>query len=1114
MKITIVLLVVLTSLLGAINVSSQSVKISLNLKNSTVEQVLNEIENKSDYYFLFNQKLVDVNRKVDMVVEDRTIHEILAIIFANQDVDYLIVDRQIILAPKENLKSIGEFQHRIVMGKVMDAATGEPLPGVNINIGGQANGTVTDLNGMYSVSVRSANDVLLFSFIGYLTGKVVVQDKNNINVFLTPDVKKLEEIVVVGYGTMSKRSLSAAVSQIIPDQKQMSAKVSILQSMMGKGAGLDIFQNNAQPGGSQTLQLRGKTPLYVIDGIPYSASDEPDNASDIKFNSVRRGPLNGINPNDIESIEVLKDAGAAIYGINASGGVILITTKKGKAGKVNVSYNGSRSVLKNTRYIEPMPAGEFMETANIFTKENYLYKNNMKPYGTAAPLGFVAPYTQTQIDTTVNTNWLDQVFRTGFIDNHNLSINGGGENTRVYMSVNYFKQTGTVYNSGLEKYASRLNIDQNLSKCFKLSANLSFSRIDYQNSTAGEQTSGGEQYYGMIQAALRYLPTLPIRQSNGDYSQFKNTANPVALREVDDYTISNRFLGQTSMDVTIVPEVFTAKINVGANTDVSKRDFFLPKSVFWDDVYMSRGSITDQKKFQTTIEGYFTFIKTIGGAVKVNVMAGMGEYRDVTYYSTMSFRNFNDAFETNNASSGEMNSMSSNKWKEKRRSYFSRANFDILDKYIVTATFRADAVDKFFPGNKYGYFPGVSVAWKMKSEGFLKNVSWVSDLKLRLSFGITGRNTIGSSAYASYGTSTRNQIVDFNNGGTTISPFYLSGLNYPGLKWEKTKMWNGGIDFAFGDSRFSGSIDTYLRDITDLLQTATAAPLAYYNSFPVNGGAYRGNGIELNINGQLIKTKDVLWEMNFNISHNHEYWKERYSGTTLAQYEGTNDPVRAWYYFETKGILQIGQEIPASQPAKASFPGCPVFVDQNNDHVIDYKDIKMRDTDPKVYLGLTTALTYKNLDLTVSFYGQLGHYKVVPQYDWVNAKNVINGLSNGITQLRKEVWYSGNTGGSLPGLNYDETTLGLPVNTDITYSKAGFVRCQNITLGYTFSTAQIKRWVKDLRLYMDIQNVFVITKYRGFDPEVDSYTTTLLTGRAPGSYPNARAYSVGVNINF
>jgi TonB-dependent starch-binding outer membrane protein SusC len=1025
-----------------------------------------------------------------------------------------MVDRQIILAPKENLKSMGEFQNRIIMGKVSDAETGEPLPGVNINIEGQAIGTVSDINGIYSISVNSINDVLLFSFVGYKNGKITVLDKNKIDVLLQPDVKKLDEVIVIGYGTMSKRSLSSAVSQIKPDEKQMSAKISIAQSMMGKGAGLNIIQNNAQPGGAQILQLRGKTPLYVIDGVVYSSSEEPDNESDIKFNSVRRGPLNGINPNDIESIEVLKDAGAAIYGINASGGVILITTKKGKAGKVKVSYNGSHSVLKNTKYVEPMSAGEYMETTNIFSKENYLYQNNMKPYGNINPSGFTAPYTQLQIDTTRNTNWLDQVFRTGFIDNHNLSITGGSENTQIYMSANYFKQTGTIYNSGLEKYSGRLNVEQKLGKICKLNANLSFNRIDYQNSTAGEQSSGGEQYYGMIQAALRYLPTLPIRQTNGEYTQFKNTANPVALREVDDYTISNRFFGLTSLDVTIIPDILTAKISAGANTDASKRDFFLPKSVFWDDVYMSRGSITDEKKFQTSLEGYFTFVKSIGEIAKVTIMVGMGQYKDITYYSTMAFRNFNDAFKTNNAASGEMNSMSSYKWSEKRRSYFGRANFDILDKYIVTAIFRADGVDKFFPGNKYGYFPGISVAWKLKNEDLLKDVSLITDLKLRLSFGITGRNTIGSSAYASYGTSTRNQIVDFNNGGTIISPFYLSGLNYPDLKWEKTKMWNCGIDFAFWDNRLSGSIDTYLRDITDLLQTAIAPPLALYNSFPVNGGAYRGNGIEFNMNGQLIKTKNVLWEMNFNISHNQEYWKERYSGATLAQYEKKNDPVRALYYYETKGILQIGQKIPASQPVKASYPGCPIFVDQNNDNVIDYKDIKMRDKDPEVYLGLTSTLTYKNFDFTMSFYGQLGHYKVVPQYDWVNAKNVINGMSNGITQLNNEVWYSGNTRGSLPGLNYDEITLGLPVTTDITYSKAGFVRCQNITLGYTFSTSQLNNIVRDLRIYIDVQNVFVITKYKGFDPEVDSYTTTVLTGRAPGSYPNARAYSVGVNINF
>ncbi|HEY4785029.1 MAG TPA: hypothetical protein VIH57_03225, partial [Bacteroidales bacterium] len=666
---------------------------------------------------------------------------------------------------------------------------------------------------------------------------------------------------------------------------------------------------------------------------------------------------------------------------------------------------------------------------------------------------------------------------------------GGNEKTQAYSSINYFKQKGTVWNSGLEKFSGRLNLDQTLSKMFKFNTNLTFSTINYQNSTAGEQTSGGSEYYGMIQAAIRYLPTLPVKQPNGDYSLFLNSPNPVSLRGVDDKTSSNRFFGQSSLEANIIESELSAKVNFGANADFAQRDFFIPQYVFWDQVNMSRGSITHNKRIQTTLEGYLTFKKEIDEKVNLNIMAGMGQYLENTWYSIMSFRNFNDAFETNDAAAGDMYSMGSNKFREKRRSYFSRAILDILDKYVLTASLRADAVDKFYPANKYGYFPGISLAWKIKSENFFQRIKFLYDLKLRASYGITGRNTIGSTAYATYSTSSRGQIIDFNSGGTVEVPFYLSGLDYPNLKWEKTRMWNGGLDFAFFENRISGSFDTYLRDISDLLQFVDGPPLAFYSQYPVNGGVQRGNGFEFNLKTKIITGKDWRWDINFNISHNKEFWKECFAGTTLAQYQKPHDPVRAWYYFETKGILQIGQQVPASQPALASYPGCPIFVDQNHDGVIDYKDVKMKDQDPKAYYGFTSILTYKKFDFTAAFYGQTGFYKLVPQLDWTNPRNLVNGSSNGITQMKGQVWTFDNPKGTIPGLLYDEFALGLPVSSDVNYSRAGFLRCQNLTIGYTFNSVKARKFFSDLRLFIDVQNAFIITKYKGFDPEVDSYTT-------------------------
>lgn len=1114
MKLT-TLLIVLATLQTIGNGYSQTMEVTLDFKNAPVVQIFQEIEKQSNLRFLYINDAVK-DKTTTLNVKKTPVVSVLDKILPGLDMKYTVMENNLIVITPVSIASKQGIQ---VNGKVTSAATGESLPGVNVLEKGTMNGAVTDLNGNYSLVISSQDAVLLFSFIGFNQEEIAVGNQTTINMMLVESIEALEEVVVVGYGTLARRSLSVAVTKINPDEKQLSSKVSILESMMGKGAGLRISQNNAQPGGEQTIRLRGKEPLYVIDGVPFDGSEEPGNGG-FKFDGVHRGPLNSLNPNDIESIEILKDAGASIYGINASGGVILITTKKGKAGKVNVSYNASHSFLKNARYLEPMKASEYMEAMNLFSYEKYLYARKMQPYGVTAPSGFPFPFSQVQIDTAGDgTNWLNHILQDGLIDNHNLSLNGGNENTKIFMSANYFNQEGTVKNAGIERFTGRLNLEQKLGKIFRFNTNLTFNRTDYNNSTAGDQSDGGPENWGAIQSAIRYLPIDPVKQSNGEYTQLSVVPNPVAILDLSDKTISNRFFGLASLEADIISQVLTFKLNAGVNNDIARRDFFVPKSVYFQNAYATRASISDNKKLNSTLEAYFTFRKSLLNILDMNIIAGAGQYQDNTWSSAMSFSGFNEAFGTNSAASGTMEAMTSSRWSEKSRSFFARTNVDILDKYVVTITFRGDGVDKFFPGNKYAYFPGLSAAWKIHNEGFMKNISAISDLKLRISYGLTGRNTIGQSAYSTYGVSVRSgqdgpQMIDFNDGQTKINPFYLSGLNYPNLRWEKTKLLNGGIDFGILENRITGTFDAYLRDIVDLLQNSAAAPLAYYNSFPVNGGIQRGFGYEISLTGNIIRNDKFSWIVSLNLSRDKEFWKKRFEGTTLAQYQKEDDPVRAWYYLETNGILQIGQEIPVSQPSKAALPGCPIYVDQNGDSLINYLDVKMKDRDPVVYFGFNTAITYGKFDLSAVFYGQAGHYKEVPQYAWTNSRDFTLGQTNAITQMSEEVWLSGNPGGTLPGWLYDEGSLGLPVGSDVNYSNASFLRCQDIILGYTLSTPSLSRYFKSLRVFFDIQNVFVITKYKGFDPEVDSYSANVSTGRAPGSYPNVRALTFGLNINF
>ena len=879
-----------------------------------------------------------------------------------------------------------------------------------------------------------------------------------------------------------------------------------------------VRQFSAQPGGEIDLSIRGRNdPLIVIDGIVVSTNAVESGINHSEINNENRGNLGNLNPDDIESIEILKDASAAIYGVNAGNGVILITTKKGKEGKMNINYNGSRSYSENYPYLQPLSGKEFMENFNTFESDMYLAGFDMEPFGPNTP-DYTPAYSEDDINNALNTDWVGEILRPGSIDNHNLSVSGGTDKVSYYVSGGYYNQIGTVQNSDMRRFNGLFDLTFKPNKYFTLNASANGNSSRYNNSVAGWQTGGaGGDGYTALQAALAYPTYLPIKDPNtGEYTQWGIIGNPVAQLTIKDRTNNSAILAKTYLEVNFIPEVLSGKILYGNNYEQSFRDFYIPSDVNWFNNYRSRGSIQETTRRRQTFETYLTFKKTLSDIVNVNIVAGYGEYKNAEYSWGVQLFDILDLFNTDKIDGAVTNG---NSWRteNKIRSYFTRGTFDILDRYLVTAAWRYDGVDQFFPDQKFASFPSVSVGWKISNESFMNNVTAFDLLKLRASIGTTGQNLPQGVAYGLF--SSGADLIPFDDGAVLYIPYMLTSLDVPTLTWQKTIMKNVGLDFELFSSRVSGSIEWFQDDVTNLIRygndAANTPALSMVSTQPVNGGHQRRRGIDVALEGDIYRNQNFNWNMALNISHYSYQWLERFEEDDRTTFLNEDDPVRAIYAFETEGILQLDETASDYQPETALTPGSPKFVDQNGDNLLDSADVLVYDQVPKVSIGFNNVFRFWNFDLSIYLYGQLGSYKQNYNLNWANARNFVAGSTGGAQNATveiKDAWSTENPGGTLPGSTYNESTLGNIGNTvgwgsDYTIAKADFLRARNITLGYTFRPP---KYIQSLRLYFDIQNAFIITKYKGADPEIE--TPAVKGGAAP--YPMARIYSLGLNINF
>lgn len=988
--------------------------------------------------------------------------------------------------------SIGAFAQQIaVKGHVKDT-TGEPVIGANVLVKGTTNGTITDFDGNFMLNVPK-DAILSVSFVGYKSAEV--KAASTVMVTLEDDSQVLDAVVVIGYGSVKKNDMTGSVTAIKPDKLNKGLITNAQDMMTGKIAGVSVISKGGAPGEGATIRIRGGSsltaendPLIVIDGL----------AMDNKGVKGLANPLSMVNPNDIESFTVLKDASAtAIYGSRASNGVIIITTKKGQAGaRPTISYDGNVSVSTVKSTVDVMDGDQFRS----FIKD--IWGEDSEAY---SKLG------------NANTDWQKEIFRPAVSTDHNLTISGGLKNMPYRVSFGYTNQNGIVKTSKFERYTASVSLAPSFFEDhLKVNANL-------KGMIAKNRYADGSA----VGSAVSFDPTQSVRsddpyhqyyfdgyfQWNTDASSlnddtwkrtFNSNApgNPVALlEEKDDRAISKSLIGNLELDYKFhfLPDLH-AHVNGGMDLSTGKQYTDVSPYSSTNNYYGSYG--WEQKdKYNLSLNAYLQYSKDFTDKHRFDVMAGyewqhFHDTSDQEYWGLYPLSNNvveNRGQRYNNTSSGSAT-------ESYLVSFFGRVNYTLLDRYLFTATVRQDGSSRFHKNNRWGLFPSFALGWKLKEEAFLKDVDVLSDLKLRLGYGITGQQNINSGDYpylAVYETNKDGTYYPILGEGTTYRP---NAYN-PDLKWEKTTTYNVGLDFGFLNNRINGAVDYYYRKTTDLLNSVfVSAGTNFKNKVLSNVGSLENSGIEFSINSKPVVTTDWTWDLGFNITYN----KNEITKLTTGDSEN--------YYVAAGDNIGGGRDMKAmahavGHPASSFYVyqqvydenGKPIeneFVDRNGDGTINGDDRYFyKKPTADVLMGLTSRLSYKSWDFSFSLRASLNNY-------------VYNSVEAGGSDCNPTSVYSFGALNNRPLMGVANNIQNLKDNTllsDYFVQNASFMKCDNITLGYSFK----KLFGAPIggRVYAAVQNVFTITKYKGLDPEVEK-------GLDNNIYPRPLTTLIGLSLNF
>lgn len=1043
-----------------------------------------------------------------------------------------------------------------VTGKVIDS-TNEGVPGVNVQVKGGALGTITDIDGNYKIEVPTSKSVLVFSFIGYETQEITVGKNTVINVTLADDSQLLDEVVVVAYGTVRKGDLTGALTNMKPDASEAAKALSIDGLLEGKVAGLVVSTSSSSVGAASSVTIRGASslrgdnqPLYVIDNVPQASTGEFGQSAISGDFQIQQDPLSALNPSDIEDITVLKDASStAIYGSRGANGVILITTKKGKEGKAKINVAANFTIANATRLLDIIDLDEYADYQNsritdgyypfykVGNETRYVYNDGLKNYDPNNPDSYhLVSY----------RNWQKEVYESAFSQNYSVSIGGGGNNTTYYVSANFKDVNGTVKQTGLKQGDLRANLGAQLSKSVKVDLSLSGS-LRQNNMMAGGGTLGGPT--GAIsRTALDYAPF--EKPDNDPSLTNENKTNVFSwLNDYVDITDDKTFNGSLNLTWNI-NKFLSYSLRTGGNININDRKRWYGLELYMgmnNDGYLAQSNLNKSNYSVENIVNYNTKLGNIG---RLDAMVGM-TYDDYNFLNKNVAGNHFTMFEfRENGMHMASNIMYGTPTQKDYQllSYLGRLNVSLLDKYLITASMRADGSSKFSKTNRWGYFPSASLAWRMEQEGFLKDVSWLNQLKARLSYGVTGNQSIDPySSFAMYGQQAK--PVYYSDGtGQLLTTMVVTNMANDALKWEQTASWNFGVDFSFFKSRFSGTLDYYIKKTQDLLISRPLPGSSGFASTYFNQGDMKNQGVELSLNAQVIDTKDWKWSLTGNIGVNKSEitnlgllpsdWgcmgmRVGYEGTSLGDHFGVANaflqgeaPGLFWGY-ATQGVVQTGDitadgvKFIKSDGTEGTYKtfggknpsaGDVKFIDQNGDGIVDAKDRTIiGNPNPDFTYGFQTRISWKSLSLSAAFNGVQGR-------DILNTGIRYNGTpgeksNNIVREAFYNMWTVDNPTNLYPGSKY---AIENGIVMDRYVEDGSYLRCSDITLSYTLP----KSWMKTVgfqntMLYASVKNAFVITDYSGYDPEVNSFA---FDGLRPGidmnSYPTPRSFVFGLNVTF
>lgn len=1094
MRISTFLLMVCVFCSYAGNAHSQNAKVSIRMNNVKLDKILNEIENQTDYLFIYNNQ-VDINKITSVKVKNEAVAQVLDRILSGTGINYELEGTHIILTTEAIKDLHAQQQAKTVTGTVTDVS-GEPIIGANIRIKGTTTGTITDIDGNFSIKAEPQS-VIEVSYIGYLTQETVINNQKSIRFLLKEDTKTLDEVVVIGYGVQKKADLTGSVANINTEKLNTQSNANIGQALQGKIAGVDIVSQGGAPGSGTRIMVRGigtlnnASPLYIVDGMYMNSIDH-------------------INPNDIASIDVLKDASsAAIYGSRAANGVIIVTTKEGSntEGKPIIDLSVNLGISTASKFLDMLDAKGWAEVTTIARQA----------------IGKPALDMATDLANKPDNDWQDIMFRPALMQNYNLSVKGGGKYSTYYTGLGYFNQDGIVKGTNYQRYNIQSKNDYKRG-IFSAGTNLI---ISFSHDKPLHQELRG----GMIGTILQSVPTLEkyddTREGGygGTYGDVVNIPHPLAI--IDD-NIMDRYNENVKIFANLYAQIelfkgLKYKLNLTPDFSFERYKNYLNKY----DFGLATNSITQlterqRRRRNILVENLLTFDRTFGEH-KISALAGYtyqdSRFRHIQAYGEGLPQGLEeiDAATTNRSNEG-------NSWRSVLTSILGRVFYSYQNKYLFTATIRRDGSSKFGKNNRYGYFPSFSLGWNVAEEKFMENVHWLDQLKLRGGYGVLGNQEIDNYQYSS--TITTGINYPDGNGGLLQGAFPKNFAN-PDIKWEETAMTNVGIDFMAFNNRLSLTADYYVKNTKDILLTVPIPISSGGANDPIrNAGKIRNNGFEFNLGWMDQPNPDISYGINLIGSFNKN--KVIAMGSESGSIKGgsTNQnittsetkagyPIGGYWLISTAGYFNSQEEVDAyakdgKKIQPAAEPGDIKFVDANNDGVINDDDRVFQGSPfPDFTFALNGNMRYKNFDLSIGLQGVLGNkiYNATRQ----TLEDVTKG-SNFLASCQ-DYWTPENKNASHPRLTWDDPNRNTRAESDRYLENGSYLRLRSVQLGYTFPQTWFKGAIQHARVYINAENLFTITSYSGYSPDVNADNANY-RGFDNFIYPTNRTFMLGLNVTF